>query len=77
MKSGTFTNNTSFSVSAASIAIPSKHTYIGIEEIKAIDIPKGVNVIALVGGNITKYMGVTPNTTHALYHSAEEINGGG
>lgn len=76
MKSGTFTSNTSFTASAASIVIPSEHTYIGIEEVKAIDIPKGVNVIALVGGNTTKYMGVTPSTTHALYHSAEEINGG-
>lgn len=64
MKSGTFTNNTSFSATAASIQIPAGSQNVivdyGINE--QIIIPNNVTVVS-VDGN---YVGVTPNKKYTL-----------
>lgn len=64
MKSGTFTNNTSFSATAASIQIPagSKNVTVDYGNIEKILIPNNVTVVS-VDGN---YIGVTPNKKYTL-----------
>lgn len=76
MKSGTFTNNTSFTASAASIVIPSGYLDIDSDAVRQIIIPEGVKVIKLTGGQRTAYVGVTPGTAHVLRHDTEDANGG-
>lgn len=77
MKSGTFTNNTSFSVTAASVAVPSGSTTITVDGYNSarFTVPDKVRVVS-VDGN---YVGVTPNKTYSLggwipyiHHSGEE-----
>lgn len=75
MKSGTFTSNTSFTASAASIVIPSGYLDIDSDDVRQIIIPEGVKVIKLTGGRNTAYVGVTPGTAHVLFHDTEEVNG--
>lgn len=72
MKSGTFTSNTSFTASAASIVIPSEYLDIDSDTVRKIIIPKGVKVIKLTGGQRTAYVGVTPGTAHVLHHDTED-----
>lgn len=64
MKSGTFTNNTSFSATAASIQIPtgSQNVTVDYGEDEQILIPDNVTVVS-VDGN---YVGVTPNKKYTL-----------
>lgn len=76
MKSGTFTSNTSFTASAASIVIPSEYLNIDSDTVRQIIIPEGVKVIKLTGGQRTAYVGVTPGTAHVLRHDTEDVNGG-
>ena len=76
MKSGTFTSNTSFTASAASIVIPSEYLNIDSNTVRQIIIPEGVKVIKLTGGQRTAYVGVTPGTAHVLRHDTEGVNGG-
>ena len=76
MKSGTFTSNTSFTASAASIVIPSGYLDIDSDAVRQIIIPEGVKVIKLTGGQRTAYVGVTPGTAHVLRHDTENVNGG-
>ena len=76
MKSGTFTNNTSFTATAASIVIPSEYLNIDYNTVRQIIIPEGVKVIKLTGGQRTAYVGVTPGTVHVLRHDTEDANGG-
>lgn len=77
MKSGTFTNNTSFSATAASIPIPAGGQNVTVDygSGKQILIPNNVTVVS-VDGN---YVGVTPNKKYTLvgwapffHHSGEE-----
>ena len=75
MKSGTFTSNTSFTASAASIVIPSEYLKIDSDTARQIIIPEGVKVIKLTGGQRTVYVGVTPGTAHVLRHDIEYVNG--
>lgn len=75
MKPGTFTNNTSFTASAASIVIPSENLNIDYNAVRKIIIPEGVKVIKLTGGQRTAYVGVTPGTEHVLRHDTEDIDG--
>lgn len=75
MKSGTFTNNTSFTATAASIVIPSEYLNIDSNTVRQIIIPEGVKVIKLTGGQRTAYVGVTPGTAHVLRHDTEDENG--
>lgn len=75
MKSGTFTSNTSFTASAASIVIPSGYLDIDSDAVRQIRIPEGVKVIKLTGGQRTAYVGVTPGTAHVLRHDTEDGNG--
>lgn len=72
MKSGTFTSNTSFTASAASIVIPSEYLDIDPDTVRQIIIPEGVKVIKLTGGQRTAYVGVTPGTAHVLRHDTED-----
>lgn len=64
MKSGTFTNNTSFSATAASVAVPSGSTTITVEGYNSASftVPNGVRVVSVDG----RYVGVTPNKTYSL-----------
>lgn len=75
MKSGTFTSNTSFTASAASIVIPSEYLKIDPDTVRQIIIREGVKVIKLTGGRYTAYVGVTPGTAHVLCHDTEDVNG--
>lgn len=77
MKSGTFTNNTSFSATAASVAVPSGSTTITVNGYNSASftVPNGVRVVSVDG----RYVGVTPNKTYSLggwipfiYHTSEE-----
>lgn len=77
MKSGTFANNTSFSATAASIAIPagSQNVTVDYGEYKSILIPNNVTVVSVDG----RYVGVTPNKKYTLvgwtpfeHHTGEE-----
>lgn len=77
MKSGTFTNNTSFSATAASVAVPSGSTTITVDGYNSASftVPDGVRVVSVDG----RYVGVTPNKTYSLggwipfiYHTGEE-----
>lgn len=74
MKSGTFTSNTSFTASAASIVIPSEYLNIDTDTVRQIIIPEGVKVIKLTGGQRTAYVGVTPGTAHVLRHDTEYVS---
>lgn len=76
MKSGTFTSNTSFTASAASIAVPSGSTAIVVRGYNSASftVPNGVRVVSVDG----RYVGVTPNKTYSLggwipneHHSGE------
>ena len=64
MKSGTFTNNTSFSATAASVAVPSGSTTITVNGYRSalFTVPNGVRVVSVDG----RYVGVTPNKTYDL-----------
>ena len=64
MKSGTFTNNTSFSVTAASVVVPSGSTTITVKGYNSASftVPDKVRVVS-VG---SRYIGVTPNKTYSL-----------
>lgn len=77
MKSGTFTNNTSFSATAASVAVSSGSTTITVNGYNSASftVPNGVRVVSVDG----RYVGVTPNKTYSLggwipfiHHSGEE-----
>lgn len=77
MKSGTFTSNTSFTASAASVAVPSGSTAIVVRNYKSASftVPNGVRVVSVDG----RYVGVTPNKTYSLggwipfiHHTGEE-----
>lgn len=58
MKSGTFTNNTSFSATAASVVVPSGSTAITVNNYNSASftVPNGVRVVSVDG----RYVGVTP-----------------
>ena len=64
MKSGTFTSNTSFTATAASVAVPSGSTTITVDGYNSawFTVPDKVRVVS-VDGN---YVGVTPNKTYSL-----------
>lgn len=64
MKSGTFTNNTSFSATAASVAVPSGSTTITVDGYNSASftVPDGVRVVSADDC----YVGVTPNKTYSL-----------
>lgn len=64
MKSGTFTNNTSFSATAASIQIPegSQNVTVNYGRNGQILIPNNVTVVSVAGN----YVGVTPNKKYTL-----------
>lgn len=77
MKSGTFTSNTSFTATAASVAVPSGSTTITVDGYNSTSftVPDGVRVVSVRG----RYVGVTPNKTYILggwipfiHHSGEE-----
>lgn len=77
MKSGTFTSNTSFTATAASVAVPSGSTTITVNGYNSASftVPDGVRVVSVAGC----YVGVTPNKTYSLggwipfiHHSDEE-----
>lgn len=64
MKSGTFTSNTSFTASAARVAVPSGSTTITVDGYKSASftVPDRVRVVSVDG----RYVGVTPNKTYWL-----------
>lgn len=77
MKSGTFTSNTSFTASAASIVIPSGSKTVTVDGYSSASftVPDKVKVVYVVGG---RDVGVTPNKTYNLggwlpfiYHTSE------
>ena len=77
MKSGTFTSNTSFTATAASVAVPSGSTTIIVNGYNSASftVPEGVRVVSVDGC----YVGVTANKTYSLggwipkiHHSGEE-----
>lgn len=76
MKSGTFTNNTSFSVTAASVNVPTGE--ITVDDAADFTVPNGVRVLEVSGNysSYSRYVGVTPNTTHHLMLGLEEDDPG-
>lgn len=67
MKSGTFTNNTSFTASAATVDVPTGSFIVYYPT--DFTVPAGVNVIKVNpegGSSPTSYVGVTPGTRHHL-----------
>ena len=72
MKSGTFTNNTSFSVTAASVNVPTGT--VQIDGIGVFTVPTGVTVIEVSYPDLgVAYVGVTPNTKHSLQLDCDMI----
>lgn len=76
MKSGTFTNNTSFSVTAASVNVPTGE--ITVDDAVDFTVPNGVRVLKVSENysSYSRYVGVTPNTTHHLVLGLEEDDPG-
>lgn len=76
MKSGTFTNNTSFSVTAASVNVPTGE--ITVDDAVDFTVPNGVRVLEVSDNysSYSRYVGVTPNTTHHLVLGLEEYDPG-
>lgn len=76
MKSGTFTNNTSFSVTAASVNVPTGEITVG--DAADFTVPNGVRVLEVSENysSYSRYVGVTPNTTHHLILGLEEDDSG-
>ena len=77
MKSGTFTSNTSFTATAASIVIPSGSKTVTVSGYSSASftVPDKVKVVHVVDG---RDIGVTPNKTYSLggwlpfiYHTSE------
>lgn len=65
MKSGTFTNNTSFSATAAQVNVPTGT--VSIDGDGVFTVPTGVTVIQVGNYDLgAVYVGVTPNTKHLL-----------
>lgn len=65
MKSGTFTNNTSFSVSVAQVNVPTGT--VQIDGNGVFTVPTGATVIEVSHPDLgVAYVGVTPNTKHSL-----------
>lgn len=73
MKSGTFTNNTLFTASAAQVNVPTGS--ILVDNYVQFTVPTGVKVIEVTnntGISNKRYIGVIPNTTHELELTTEE-----
>lgn len=73
MKSGIFTNNTSFSVTAANVAMPTGSTSVTIDNTINFTVPSRVTVLFCTPikdgkpqGRWQKYVGVTPGKTYPL-----------
>lgn len=73
MKSGTFTNNTSFTATAAQVNVPTGNTSVGHGD--RFTVPLGVKVIKVywneyeyddISGRAYTYVGVTPGKTYEL-----------
>ena len=65
MKSGTFTNNTSFTATAAQVNVPTGT--VSIEITGEFTVPTGVTVIKVSHIDLGyAYVGVTPGTKHSL-----------
>lgn len=67
MKSGIFTNNTSFTASAATVDVPTGSVTLSFN--MDFTVPAGVNVIKVNpqgSGRYVSYVGVTPGTKHHL-----------
>lgn len=65
MKSGTFTNNTSFTATAAQVNVPTGT--VSIELTGEFTVPTGVTVIKVSHIDLgVAYVGVTPGTKHSL-----------
>lgn len=71
MKSGTFTNNTQFSATTASVNVPTGD--ISVDGSVNFTVPPGVTVIRLLGEFPETYVGVTPNTTHTISIDLNEV----
>ena len=66
MKSGTFTNNTSFTATAAQVNVPTGT--VEIDGNGVFTVPIGVTVIKVSQYDLGEaYVGVTPNTKHSLH----------
>lgn len=65
MKSGTFTNNTSFTATAAQVNVPTGT--VSIEITGEFTVPTGITVIKVshIDAGVA-YVGVTPGTKHSL-----------
>ena len=70
MKSGTFTNNTSFTATAAQVNVPTGSIQVG-SDIVNFTVPTGITVLHMYNRYIDNYAGVTPNTTHELRYDEE------
>lgn len=65
MKSGTFTNNTSFTATAAQVNVPTGT--VSIEITGEFTVPTGITVIKVSHLDLgVAYVGVTPGTKHSL-----------
>ena len=73
MKSGTFTNNTSFTATAAQVNVPTGSIQVGFDIVN-FTVPTGITVLHMYNRYIDDYVGVTPNTTHGLWYD-EELRG--
>ena len=73
MKSGTFTNNTSFTATAAQVNVP---TGTVLFQGGNFTVPSGITVLKISYGDDTQYVGVTPGSTHTLeVWTGEEAEG--
>lgn len=70
MKSGTFTNNTSFTASAAQVNVPSGSMELSYNTVN-FTVPTGITVLHIHNRYLNFYVGVTPNTTHGLSYDEE------
>lgn len=70
MKSGTFTNNTSFTATAAQVNVPTGSIQVSFDTVN-FTVPTGITVLHMYNRYLDAYVGVTPNTTHGLWYDEE------
>ena len=73
MKQGTFTNNTSFTATAAQANTLTGKIQVGFSTVN-FTVPTGITVLHMYNRYLDVYVGVTPNTTHGLWYSEEYRN---
>lgn len=76
MKSGTFTNNTSFTATAAQVDVPTGEHRITTQWVShdQFTVPNGITVVMVsstITSDVKRYIGVTPGKTYELTITAK------